>query len=398
MKKRLSRLMFLLLCIYFVIPFYGFANPQPRDIQIVQELGKAECARHSLDWSDVCDVGAYHSRSAAVSDALSRAEASHYKKQQEVAEPVVVIPQQNVVIDAPAQPPQILPKQEMPAAAVEPDRMVVVDEALSSYQKFQERQNALSAGVEVFTYKYEEEMFMEEKGTMYGVFVDYRYRSKQNQPMTSFMEIMDINDRGLNILMLDGRFSAMTDGHYKAWEMPLETYDNKYFSHEFRMMGGYELPIQEKRLIVMPYAGFGFRYLLDDGGGKVTPVGEGASYSYDRESRYIYIPLGIETRKFYNRGWSTKLTAEYDWLISGMQKSHLPIWDGGTVKNFQPSGYGIRGSFRLAKEIEAMEFFVEPFARYWHISDSKIGSNSEGAYVEPRNVTQEYGARLGVRF
>jgi len=81
-------------------------------------------------------------------------------------------------------------------------------------------------------------------------------------------------------------------------------------------------------------------------------------------------------------------------LIFGRQKSHIPIEMGGTAENFQPSGYGIRGSFRLAKEIEAMELFVEPFARYWHIADSNVNDGG----IEPRNTTQEYGAKLGVRF
>jgi len=354
---------------------------------------------------------AYHPRSAAIDDALTRAELAYARgvsEPQKISSlPQISDPEEpssrpgswepsrrpSPAVEIPAQPPRVSPKSTaLPAAAVS-DRAAVVDEALDRYLDFQRRENTLNAGIEIFNYTYEEEMFMEQKATMYGVFADYRFRFRQNSPIASFRDVLG-SGAGVNMLMFDTRFSFTADGRYTS-DGSGELRDEKYHSHETRLMGGYEFPIEEKRLIVMPYAGFGYRYLKDNNGGRMTSVGH---YSYDRESRYFYLPIGIEARKFYQRGWSARLTGEYDWFLSGRQHSHLPIDDGGTAGKYQPKGYGLRGSLRIARETEGMEFFVEPFARYWHIGDSNVGFNFSGGYVEPRNTTEEYGAKIGVRF
>lgn len=356
--------------LFFALVFPAAAEAGPQ--------GNLEEYRHSgMIWSDVCVTDDYNPKAAAVADALNRAQAGAYPPTASVA--VAQTQQESSELRVAPQP--------LPAVERSMDRMAVVDEAMDSYLKFQARQNILDAGIEVFSFNYEEEGLMSEKGTMYGVFADYRYRFKQNSPVSSPLDILGA-DSGINVFMMDGRFSLMRDGHYWS-EDTGEAFDENFYSNEIRLMGGYELPVDNQRLIVMPYAGFGFRYLLDDNGGAQTTTGH---LTYDRESHYFYAPLGIEARKFYHRGWSLRLAAEYDWFITGRQKSHLP--SAGTIVNNQPTGSGMRASLRLAKEIDAMEFFVEPFARYWHISDSDV---SGGGY-EPRNTTEEYGARIGMRF
>ena len=67
-----------------------------------------------------------------------------------------------------------------------------------------------------------------------------------------------------------------------------------------------------------PYAGIGFRYLLNKMGTKLSSTGH---YGYDRESRYIYVPLGVtfETNPVNESFWT--LRAEYDFFIYGQQTS-----------------------------------------------------------------------------
>ena len=91
---------------------------------------------------------------------------------------------------------------------------------------------------------------------------------------------------------------------------------------------------------------------------------------------------------------------EYDWFLGGRQYSHLEDAPGysQTLYNKQSRGYGLRGAFKLAREGELLEFFIEPFVRYWHIEDSELNCSSELCGLEPNNRTEEYGARLGVKF
>ena len=50
------------------------------------------------------------------------------------------------------------------------------------------------------------------------------------------------------------------------------------------------IPFQKFDLRITPFAGFGYRYLLNASGQKLSSNG----YSgYDRESRYFYMPLGL---------------------------------------------------------------------------------------------------------
>ena len=101
--------------------------------------------------------------------------------------------------------------------------------------------------------------------------------------------------------------------------------------------------------------------------------------------------------------WSWGVTVEYDVFIDGNQTSHLEDGNVGydTSTNDQNDGYGLRGSVRVMKQTDAIDFFVEPFVRYWDIEDSEVSLTTVngavvGAGLEPTNNTTEYGLKIGI--
>jgi len=117
---------------------------------------------------------------------------------------------------------------------------------------------------------------------------------------------------------------------------------------------------------------------------------------------------------------------EYDYLLTGTQKSHLE--DGGLstqdsdtgqwyildeLVNDQDRGFGIRWNVKFEKLGKNVDWFVKGFVRFWHIgeSDPKQETSNGGSILwvysgsglpvmgyEPDNNTTEYGASAGIRF
>lgn len=155
-----------------------------------------------------------------------------------------------------------------------------------------------------------------------------------------------------------------------------------------------------------PYVGLGYRYLMDNFGGKITSTGH---YGYDRRSQYLYIPAGIEWTLVPAYGWELKLNGEYDLFLHGWQTSYIHQVPTGTpgetypdLDNDQTRGYGLRGSVDLIKKGDKMNYVVSPYVRYWNIRQSRVqtASNQFGTIegYEPANTSLAIGARLGVQF
>lgn len=145
---------------------------------------------------------------------------------------------------------------------------------------------------------------------------------------------------------------------------------------------------------IWPYLGLGVRYLVDK-------LDESGPSGYRRNSTYIYMPLGFNLTKEFSYGWSLTANGQFDWLLSGQQKSE-DMGDAITINNKQNDGYGLRGSIKLAKQFTNFGVFVEPFIRYWHIQTSEAEYITDGFYlykfVEPENQTREYGLKAGIMF
>jgi hypothetical protein len=230
-------------------------------------------------------------------------------------------------------------------------------------------------GPEISYIEYKEPGVMKEKGMMYGIVGSYTYHDKL-------------------MLKAEGRFSYGQVDYSSPTSGTMDNIDDYIF--EFRGLGGYYFPVS-KASFLTPYTGIGYRYLNDDMSGKVTSTG---AYGYERESNYIYSPIGVEFITDLKNGWSFGAMAEYDIFWWGKQRSHLGDIPGYyDIENDQKKGYGCRGSIKVQKKGEKLDFVIEPFIRYWNIKDSKITVDPAGrSWIEPKNHSTEYGINLVVRF
>ena len=243
---------------------------------------------------------------------------------------------------------------------------------------------------EAYHFQYQEPIFnLTDEGMMYGVYGAYTVRPQKSGEL--FSDIADM-------YKVEGRF-ASGDVDYESQSSG--TSDNiPDYSFELRGILGKDYDWTRQTRIT-PFAGIGFRYLNDDSSGKRTSTG---AFGYERESRYLYIPAGAELTRQMSDHWSMNLTAEYDFFTWGSQDSHLSDVSSGysDLENKQKKGFGMRGVFRLTREEENINFYVEPFVRYWHIRDSEtstaVGSVFTVTGYEPENETTELGVRLGLHY
>lgn len=238
-------------------------------------------------------------------------------------------------------------------------------------------EHAGELGTEISYIKYKEPGVMEEKGAMYGIAGSYTYRPK-------FM------------LKADGRFSYGQVDYKNSGT--LDNIDD--YTLEFRGLGGYDFSVFTASTLT-PYTGIGYRYLNDD----MTGITSTGARGYERESNYLYSPIGAEIITPLKNDWSIGATAEYDIFWWGLQKSHLSDTSLALndIENDQDKGYGIRGSIKLLKKCEKLNFVIEPFIRYWNIKKSKetvitYSGTIIGYGYEPKNNSIEIGCKLAVKF
>jgi len=263
------------------------------------------------------------------------------------------------------------------------------------------RKHTWELGTEISHITYREPHLMKETGVMYGVVGSYTYRGW----LPPSPEEMD-----KAMLKIEGKGSWGKVDYSSPISGTMENIPNWLL--EFRGLLGYDFAVNTFTLT--PYLGVGYRYLNDDSSGKVTSLDD---LGYERESNYIYIPIGTEVTTPFNN-WLVGATLEYDIFCWGKQKSHLsdarlwdPIWGYYTfpdIENRQKKGYGIRGSIKFQKKGERLNFVIEPYIRYWNIKRSKVVTTSTisenglwiitGSFVEPKNNSTEAGCRLAVNF
>jgi hypothetical protein len=158
--------------------------------------------------------------------------------------------------------------------------------------------------------------------------------------------------------------------------------------------------VTELRLLIGPdfavgnalgtlYAGFGYRYLNDD----LSEFPGG----YERESYYRYVPIGVAIARQAGEKWTIGGMIEFDWLIQGLQRSHLSDVGLSDVENEQDSGFGLRASIRF-QGTGSPNLLIEPFIRAWYIGESEIETTDGIAVLEPKNQTAELGIVLAIGF
>ncbi len=138
------------------------------------------------------------------------------------------------------------------------------------------------------------------------------------------------------------------------------------------------------------YFGLGYRYLNDDSSFDV--------HGYERQSNYLYLPLGLKNYNALGGNWYLGLGGEFDFLLIGLQISGIEEspWDSSDVENWQWPGFGLRGSVELRHRSKSLDLAIAPFIQYWWIDDSE--PSESGLWYEPRNNTLEYGASVIWRF
>lgn len=152
------------------------------------------------------------------------------------------------------------------------------------------------------------------------------------------------------------------------------------------------LPIDVSNNRLTLFSGLGFRYLLNASGLKQSSTGHSG---YDRESRYAYIPFGLnyEFNSFNESYW--ELRGEYLYFLYGQQTSYLSQVSSGhnDITNDQEDGSGIK--LRAKFHFDDKSAF-EGYTDFWDIADSKL--DVSGNFMEPRNTTSETGIRYFWKF
>ncbi len=234
---------------------------------------------------------------------------------------------------------------------------------------------AVEIAPEMYSFKYEEPGLMTEEGLFGGIKAAVTIRP---WPHSRF---------GL-MSRLEGRFAiGQVDYVGETWgstPITIDGIDN--FAMEARLLLGPDF-VSEYVMLTL-FTGIASRYLNDN----ASTLYSGA---YERESNYLYLPLGLEMVVQGNGGWCLGTSAEFDVFLGGIQKTHLSDVGYTDVENIQNEGYGLRCSIKLEKKSESVDFIIEPFFRYWHIDDSEIMYVSGvGSVWEPENETHEVGIRL----
>jgi hypothetical protein len=280
-------------------------------------------------------------------------------------------------------------------------------------QPTKESKHQFELSTEVYRYKYTENIGVKIAGVKGGLTGAYQYRLFDNPEIHTIKDFFSRSSKP-NILRLEARTSygkVDYEGSGTWGGIP-------DLNFETRGLFGMEIPVEEN-LMFVPFGGLGYRYLYNDMSKYPASIVDGQQYfsGYDRESSYIYIPLGLEAKTKFAQKWSLAVKGEFDWFIWGKQISHLEdSVDENDVKsgydklsNTQKHGLGWRMSARLMRQTGPFDLFVEPFIRYWHIEDSEVSlittngsaicqGNLCSAGLEPDNKTWEYGLNLGAKF
>lgn len=236
----------------------------------------------------------------------------------------------------------------------------------------------LKPEVSYIVYK-EPEVSVKERGMMYGLVGSYTYHNKV-------------------MVKVEGRGSVGWVDYSDSGNIN----NIRDYMLEIRGLVGYDFPISTS-FTMTPFVGIGYRYLNDDTSGKTSTTG---ALGYERESNYLYSPIGIGLIANLGKNWFIGGTGEYDYFWWGRQRSHLSDVDPGlnNVSNHQKHGYGLRGAITLQERSKRVAVEFGPFIRYWSIKESEMNAltyygTPTGYYAyEPKNHSTEVGLMLGIKF
>lgn len=242
-------------------------------------------------------------------------------------------------------------------------------------------------GIRMGSFYYEEPSVMKEHGFIYGAFGSFSYYSSSN------------------LMFNIGLEGSSADLDYDGGIIDLETDKITHFIKksntdifEVRTLIGYNLAMDEEH-ITMPFAGIGYRYWNDKGK---------SIYSYEREIRYLYLPLGYKCIRQFSNGWQWGFSAEYDLFLKGEVCSHFSdvdlAYNDPEVAQHFGNGFGLRLSFIICYLLkERFRLSIEPYLIYWNVEDSERGilthyGLSYRKIFEPKNETRCFGLAFSFGF
>jgi len=244
-------------------------------------------------------------------------------------------------------------------------------------------QHSLELAYEFSASEYSEPLVMEQTGTMQGLWLSYRHGAPlRSSVLRALLTNLEASYRRGDV-HYDGQ---LTDGTaYEIDDIPSHVLEARITLGVLRQA--------TPGMGLAPYIGFGYRYRRDDSGH--DPAG------YERETRYYYLPIGMQLTHGVARGWWLVSVAEYDLFLRGRQSTHLSDVDPrfADFENRQSGGSGARGGLTLWKNAGGVAFLLGPFVRYWQVDESGVATPG-GAYArvaEPQNRSVEIGARVGLR-
>ena len=165
---------------------------------------------------------------------------------------------------------------------------------------------------------------------------------------------------------------------------------------------------------ISPFAGIGGRHLSN---------GVTGNWNY-RTQEYLYAPLGVTLRTAAIGHRVLDLTVEYDHLLRGWNTTRNSLLGGGTVPATETAPSFVIGGFTdlsfkqrtgmawraSASLAVTRSWSIEPYYVRWRVENSTINSGSVAYtvngitarrsidYLEPLNVTNEAGVKIGLRF
>lgn len=266
-----------------------------------------------------------------------------------------------------------------------------VDSSLGEFARDPDKSyNTSELGFEFNRYRYDEPVFdLLTRGNLFGLYANYTARPAKGEALYE-----DI----LNMYRAEVRFNYGLVNYKSAPSGKLDEIQD--WAVEARLLVGKDF-MMTPDVRATPYIGFGYRYLNDDSAGRATSTG---AIGYERESRYYYIPMGVEFTTKISDSWMVSPTLEYDYFIQGEQLSYLSDvhWAYPDLRNKQREGLGLRGSLKFVQTGASINFVFEPYIRYWHIEDSEEATVAGPIFLvtglEPENKTLEYGIRMGAMF
>lgn len=244
-----------------------------------------------------------------------------------------------------------------------------------------DREHCFDGGLDVSYVSYEEKNFMKESGGLWGLYGRYTRYWNDVVALRGFASYVwgDLKYEG-----------GLQDQNGNIVQEISHDTPNKIIS--LRGTAGYrfsDVDVAEVSLDLTPYAGLGWRYLVDD-----LP-GEGG---YKREQTYVYFPIGLLATTEVFGDWIVECRVEFDFLIRGRNESHP---QGGTLRFSQKSGTGFGMAARfLSPEVDlpvvdrGAAFSLEPFLQTWTIDKSNVLAD----HLEPKNKSWMVGVRGGVDF